>query len=88
MNNLCISSLVVRTRPAMLAAVRERIEAIPEAEVYGKDEQGRLVVVLDTADNHHAADTITDIQNQPDILSATLIYQYDDQFGSQVEGTA
>jgi nitrate reductase NapAB chaperone NapD len=41
--------------------------------------------VLDTADNRKAADTITDIQNQPDILSATLIYQYDDQFGSQVE---
>ncbi len=85
MSNLCISSLVVRTRPAMLASVGDRIDAMPDAEVYGKHEDGRLVVVLDTANNRKAADMITDIQNQPDILSATLIYQYDDQFGSQVE---
>ena len=85
MSNLCISSLVVRTRPTMLATVGERIDAMPEAEVYGKHEDGRLVVVLDTANNRQAADTITDIQNQADVLSATLIYQYDDQFGSQVE---
>lgn len=85
MSSLCISSLVVRTKPAMLTKVSERIEAMPEAEVCGSHEDGRLVVVLDTADNRRAADTITDIQNQPDILSATLIYQYDDQFGTQVE---
>ena len=85
MSNLCISSLVVRTRPAMLTSVGDRIDAMPDAEVYGKHEDGRLVVVLDTANNRNAADMITDIQNQPDILSATLIYQYDDQFGSQVE---
>jgi len=85
MSNLCISSLVVRTMPTMLSKVHDRIDALPEAEVFGKDEEGRLVVVLDTANNRQAADMITDIQNQADILSATLIYQYDDQFGSQVE---
>lgn len=88
MNNLCISSLVVRTKPDRLARVHKRINAMPEAEVYGEHKDGRLVVVLDTASNRKAADTITDIQNQPDILSATLIYQYDDQFGSQAEAPA
>ena len=88
MSNLCISSLVIRTKPSLLDAVSHRIDAIPEAEVYGKHDDGRLVVVLDTADNRQAADTITDLQNQPDILSATLIYQYDDQFGNQVEAPA
>ncbi|MCP4047713.1 MAG: chaperone NapD [Gammaproteobacteria bacterium] len=85
MNKLCISSLVVRTKPDLLAGVQNRINTMPEAEVYGNHEDGRLVVVLDTADNRQAADTITSIQNQADILSATLIYQYDDQFGSQAE---
>ncbi len=85
MSNLCISSLVVRTKPAMLASVGDRIDAMEEAEVYGKHEDGRLVVVLDTANNRQAAQTITAIQKQADILSATLIYQYDDQFGTQVE---
>ena len=85
MSNLCISSLVVRTRPSMLESVSASIEALPEAEVLGQNQNGRLVVVLDTTDSRQAADTITDIQNQSGILSATLIYQYDDQFGSQLE---
>jgi nitrate reductase NapD len=88
MSRVCISSLVVRTRPANLAAVRERINAIPEAEVLGENDEGKLVVVLDTTDNRQAADQITDIQNQQDILSATLIYQYDNRFDSQVEDPA
>jgi nitrate reductase NapD len=69
----------------MQAAVRQRLEAIPEAEVLGESKEGKLVVVLDTANSREAADTITDIQNQAGILSATLIYQYDDQFGTQLE---
>jgi nitrate reductase NapD len=88
MSRVCISSLVVRTRSANLAAVRERINAIPEAEVLGENDEGKLVVVLDTTDNRQAADQITDIQNQQDILSATLIYQYDNRFDSQVEDPA
>ena len=79
MSNLCISSLVVRTKPAMMAKVCDSIDAIPEAAICGKNDDGQLVVVLDSTDNRHAADTITSIQNQADILSATLVYQYDDQ---------
>lgn len=88
MNNLCISSLVVQTQPAMLASVRRRLEAIPEAEVCAENEEGKLVVVLDTATNRKAADKITDIQNVTGVLSATLIYQFDDQFGLQQEDSA
>jgi nitrate reductase NapD len=69
----------------MMAGIREHLDAIPEAEVFGENEQGKLVVVLDTQDNRQAADQITDIQNQAGVLSATLIYQYDDQFKPQVE---
>ena len=58
MNNLCISSLVVRTKPDRLASVHDRINAIPEAEVYGEHEDGRLVVVLDTADNRIYGDIV------------------------------
>jgi nitrate reductase NapD len=69
----------------MLASVRKKLNALPEAEIFGENEEGKLVVVLDTKDNRKAADRITDIQNQAGVLSATLIYQYDDQFEPQVE---
>lgn len=85
MNHLCISSLVVRTWPAMLSRVREELSTIEGAEVMGVNEDGKLVVMLDTFDNREAADKIAWIQNQAGVLSATLIYQYDDHFGSRAE---
>jgi nitrate reductase NapD len=87
-SDLCISSLVIQTQPAMMAAVRKRLDAIAQAEVLAESAEGKLVVVLDTANSREAADTITDIQNQTGILSATLIYQFDDQFGIQLEDSA
>lgn len=78
MSNLCISSLVVRARPSMLSSVHQWIDTIPEAEVYSEHDDDRLVVVLDTSNHRQAADKINDIQNQEDILSTTLIYQYND----------
>jgi nitrate reductase NapD len=87
-SDLCISSLVIQAQPAMMAAVRKRLDAIAQAEVLAESEEGKLVVVLDTANSREAADTITDIQNQTGILSATLIYQFDDQFEIQLEDSA
>lgn len=88
MSHICISSLVIQTQPVLLADVRSRLTAIPEAEVLGENDEGKLVVVLDTASSRQAANLITDIQNQAGILSATLVYQYDDQFEPQVEDAA
>ena len=85
MSDLCISSLVVQAQPTQLKQVRDDIENIAEAEVMAENEKGKLVVVLDTQDNRQAADTITAIQNTAGVLSATLIYQYDDRFEPQVE---
>ena len=72
----------------MVASIREHLNTIPEAEVIGENEQGKLIVVLDTADNRQAADQITAIQNQAGVLSATLIYQYDYRIESKLEDSA
>jgi nitrate reductase NapD len=76
---------VVQAHPTHLDQVRHVLDSIPEAEVMGENPQGKLVVVLDTPDNRRAADTITDIQNTAGVLSATLIYQYEDRDEPQVE---
>ena len=77
-NKLCISSLVVQADPDDLERVQKEIESMPGSEVMGRSEQGKLVVVLDLPDNRIAADCITQIQTLDGVLSATLIYQYDD----------
>ena len=87
MNKLCVSSLVVQADPADLQQVRSRIASIADAEIMGENEQGKLVVVLDTKNNHTAADRISEIQNTDGVLSAPLVYQYDDH-EPQVEESA
>lgn len=78
MNKLCISSLVVQADPASLERVRNKIESLPGTEIMGQNDKGKLVVVLDLPSNRMAADHITQIQTLDGVLSATLIYQYDD----------
>jgi nitrate reductase NapD len=85
MSHLCISSLVVQARPAMLAAVRDRLSAIPEAEVLGENREGKLVVVIDAPGIREAANRISEIQDTDGVLAANLIFQYDDQFKTQAE---
>jgi nitrate reductase NapD len=85
MEKLCISSLVVQAEPARLEQVRSQIETVDGAEVMGEGELGKLVVVLDMDNNRQAADTITDIQKLDGVLSATLIYQYDDYQETHLE---
>ena len=80
MNPICISSLVVQALPEKLPEVRKTLCNLADTEVLGK-----LVVVLDTKDNRAAADRITEIQSVEGVLSATLVYQYDDRIESQVE---
>jgi nitrate reductase NapAB chaperone NapD len=78
MERLCISSLVVRANPADMPRVRSAIEAIADAEVMGESDEGKFVIVLDTQNRRIAADRITAIQNPDGVLSASLIYQFDD----------
>jgi len=81
----CISSLVVQTLPDMLPGVRKRLTAIPGTDVFAESDEGKLVVVLDSEDHRRAAERISDIQQDAGVLSATLIYQYDDRFESHLE---
>jgi nitrate reductase NapAB chaperone NapD len=78
MERLCISSLVVRANPADMPRVRASIEAIGDAQVMGESDEGKFVIVLDTQSRRIAADRITAIQNTDGVLSASLIYQFDD----------
>jgi nitrate reductase NapD len=85
MNPICISSLVVQALPEKLPEVRKTLCNLADTEVLGENDLGKLVVVLDTKDNRAAADRITEIQSVEGVLSATLVYQYDDRIESQVE---
>lgn len=69
-----ISSLVVQVRPEALAPARLAIAVLPGAEIHGEDVGGKLVVVLDTADEAEILATIARIHDLPGVITASLIY--------------
>ena len=73
-----ISSIVVRARPEMTAAIAERIEALACAEVAVADPSGRIVVTLETPDEGEIVQALTDIQLFEGVVSAALVFHQTD----------
>ena len=69
-----ISSLVVQVRPEALIGARQSIAVLPGAEIHGEDASGKLVVVLDTADEAEILSAIAQIHDLPGVITASLIY--------------
>ncbi|MBP7065040.1 chaperone NapD [Ferrovibrio sp.] len=69
-----ISSLVVHVRPEHEAVLRHRIAQIPEAEIHSPAGAAKLVVVLETADQHGITQHLETIQAMQGVLAATLVY--------------
>ncbi|MDV5171178.1 chaperone NapD [Photobacterium rosenbergii] len=80
-----ISSLVVHVKPEYLASVKEQIAAMPNAEIYGDSEEGKVVVVLETENQGYVTDTIDKINNLEHVLTTFLVYHQIEHFDSQSE---
>jgi len=70
---LHISSLVVHARPEAAEAVERAILALEGTEVSAR-EGGKLVVLLETADEDSIVDTTNRISLLDDVYSAGLVY--------------
>jgi len=69
-----ISSLLVQVSPEHLEETKKLIEAFEEAEIYGVNEVGKIVVVLETQTQGFITDVIEKINNMPGVLGATMVY--------------
>lgn len=74
-----ISSLVVHTQPEYLQSVSEEIREINDAEVYGKNTLGKIVVVVETEKQKFVTEIIDKINNIFGVLSTSLIFHQIDQ---------
>ena len=73
-----IASILVQARPDRLAEVEAAIAAMPGCEIHGRDERGKLVVVVDAADAGAIGSTLTAIALAPHVLSAALVFHATD----------
>jgi nitrate reductase NapD len=69
-----ISSLVVHCRVDAISAVIEAINAMPGAEVPEHNEQGKLVVLLETSGQAGIMKHISEIETLPGVISPALVY--------------
>ncbi|MDI3470218.1 MAG: hypothetical protein OJF62_002281 [Pseudolabrys sp.] len=70
-----IASILVQTRPEKLDKAIDAIEALPGAEIFGRDPRGKIVVVLEAADVTTIGETLSAISALPDVLTASLVFQ-------------
>ena len=78
-----ISSLVVHCRPEVLLEVKDRITAMPDADVPEYAEEGKLVVLLETTSEARIMQRISEIEHLPGVINAALVYhQIDSDTGN------
>jgi nitrate reductase NapD len=73
-----ISSLVVHCQPQAVPATVERISAMPNVEVPQYSDQGKLVVLLETANEGIIMERISAIENLAGVINVALVYHHFD----------
>ena len=81
-----VASILVQTTPQRLRAAEQSILAVEGAEIYACDPRGKLVVVIEAADDSNAIGAaLTEISTLPDVITATLVYHHSDVSGLEAE---
>jgi len=69
-----IASIIVQARPEQLDAVAIEIEALPGCEIHGRDDRGKLIVVVDAPDAGALGSTMNTIASLAHVHSACLVF--------------
>ncbi|MCV0428599.1 MAG: chaperone NapD [Roseibium sp.] len=73
-----IASLLVQALPDKRASIESGIERLDGAEVAHADDQGRLIVTVETASEAQIVQALTEIQLLTGVVSASLVYHQTD----------
>ena len=74
-----IVSLIVNAWPAHLAEVEAAIVALGNAEIYGRDEKGKIIVVIEAPTQSEIGFRANIISGLPHVLSSVMVFQATDQ---------
>lgn len=71
-----ISGVVVHARPGRSVQAKMQLGAIGGVEVHESDVEGKLIVTLEQEDEQSTVDTFGQLNELPDVLSATMVYHH------------
>ncbi|NSY40771.1 chaperone NapD [Leisingera sp. ANG59] len=69
-----ISSLLVRCNPAQMEAVLASIQSMPRAEISQTDPSGKIVVLFEADSDRAIGDALAKIQLLDGVASAALVF--------------
>jgi nitrate reductase NapD len=82
-----IGSAIVCAVPHRAGAVRARLAALPGVEIHSETPDGRFVVTVEDLPGVSVSDTVMALHRLEDVLSAAMVYQYDDAvLGGEARG--
>jgi len=73
-----VASILVRARPERLDEVARAIETLPNTQIYGRDPNGKLVVVIEASSVGAIGTTLNTISSMPGVLTAALVFHATD----------
>ncbi len=71
---LHIASLLVHARPELFEAVKANLRLLDGVELHQQSPLGKLVVVLETANEQQILERIDQISHLPGVLNTALVY--------------
>jgi nitrate reductase NapAB chaperone NapD len=77
-NSMSILGVIVRSQPAALPGIEQRLRALPGVDVADTRAapDGRLVLVIEDSAEASAAATLGAIATWPEVLNTSLVYEY------------
>lgn len=70
-----ISSAIVYSRPEQEAALRAQLATLAEVEVHAATDDGKMVITIESDNDHEAVNTYEAIERLPGVLSMALVFQ-------------
>ncbi len=80
-----IGGFVVYTKPQKTKEVLRWLSSRPEVEVYGHDEAGHVIVVLETETSEQMEDLVQIISQRPGVLHCDLAYLHGEDEVKKIE---
>ncbi len=74
-----VSGYVIHAQPIQVEAIIAEIDEIEGAEIHGSNEQGKLVLTLETYGEKDIAERIIAINSIPGVINTALVYHQFDE---------
>jgi nitrate reductase NapD len=74
-----IVSLVLKFMPRHADEIKSAVEAVPGASVATDSGDGRMIVLVEDGPDYAVSDSILQVHQIPQVMSATLSYEYSDE---------